>query len=128
MAYCLAFLCLAYIHTHTHTHTQKVPIRQVLRDLDTDPTLDKDKLRTFLQKIPIGLIANTPFDGGIHGNKSGFSVDEWRALQRGIQEVAQELKMPPILYALDAVHGNNYVLNGNVKMCLCVCMCIEGIF
>ena len=67
-----------------------VPIRSVLHDLETDPTLDKAKLRAYLLRTPIGLIANTPFDGGVHGqkNKSGWSVAEWRALQKGTQEVA----------------------------------------
>ena len=33
---------------------------------------------------------------------------------RGIQEVAQEEGIPPIIYALDHVHGANYVRGGTI--------------
>ena len=42
---------------------------------------------------------------GIKGGESGWSAREWRALISGIQEEARALGMPPVLYAIDHVHG-----------------------
>lgn len=47
----------------------------------------------------------TPITTGIKDGKSGWSAREWRALISGIQEEARALAMPPVLYAIDHVHG-----------------------
>lgn len=53
-----------------------------------DPVIDKQKLRDYLTSKPIGLTGNTPYDGGMLGEKSGWTVDEWRNITRTLQEVS----------------------------------------
>jgi len=52
--------------------------------------------------------------GGSNQTITGWNVTEWRTALRAIQEVAAELKQPPILYGIDHLHGANYVMGATL--------------
>ena len=65
--------------------------------------LDTPKLKAAIEQYHIGSILNV-------GGNAG-TVDNWRGIITEIQQLAttQPLKIP-ILYGIDAIHGNNYTL------------------
>lgn len=66
--------------------------------------LDPEKLRTALEKYKIGSVLNVGGDAQ--------TVENWQGIITEIQQMAlkERLKIP-VLYGIDAIHGNNYTLN-----------------
>jgi len=64
---------------------------------------------SFPPSLPPSLIK-----GGPNQAITGWNVTEWRTALRAIQEVAAELKQPPILYGIDHLHGANYVMGATL--------------
>jgi len=66
--------------------------------------LDMEKLKAAFKTYHIGSVLNVGGDAQ--------TLDNWRGIVTAIQQVAltERLKIP-VLYGIDAIHGNNYTLN-----------------
>lgn len=66
--------------------------------------LDPEKIKIAIEKYKIGSILNV--------GSNAQTVENWQNVITAIQQraLAQRLKIP-VLYGIDAIHGNNYTLN-----------------
>lgn len=66
--------------------------------------LDMEKLKTAIQTYKVGSVLNVGGDAQ--------TVKNWQGIITSIQQLAlaERLKIP-VLYGIDAIHGNNYTLN-----------------
>nr|AIG55676.1 secreted protein [Thraustotheca clavata] len=85
----------------------QLDIGQVLND---DLSLNEQKVRGFAA-LGVGSYLNSPFAGGPHHQKYGWTAQEWRRIISKIQEIHTQVSGHPIIYGLDSVHGANYVTN-----------------
>lgn len=66
--------------------------------------LDTEKLRTALKQHKIGSVLNVGGDAQ--------TLENWQDIITTIQQMALEERLKiPVLYGIDAIHGNNYTLN-----------------
>lgn len=77
-------------------------------NLDEPHTLDEKKLKEVLLDHRVGSILNV---GG-----HAYTQDKWYEIMSTIQKIAMEDKPTgiPILYGIDAIHGNNYTADGTL--------------
>ncbi|MEM1121241.1 MAG: glycoside hydrolase family 3 N-terminal domain-containing protein [Bacteroidota bacterium] len=77
-------------------------------NLEKPNVLDNAKLQKVLVNLKVGSILNM---GG-----NAYTVEEWRKIVTTIQEYATEQKKSgiPVLYGIDAIHGQNYTLNSTL--------------
>ncbi|MCG8389240.1 MAG: glycoside hydrolase family 3 C-terminal domain-containing protein [Cytophagales bacterium] len=80
----------------------QVTIDLILKEDKTDE-IDEEKLRYTVLEKKVGSILN------VKGH--AYTLDTWHAIQRSIQELATTgtPNKIPVLYGIDAIHGNNYV-------------------
>ncbi len=80
----------------------QVTIDLILKD-DKTNEIDEQKLRYAVVEKNVGSILN------VKGH--AYTLDTWHTIQRSIQELAisETPNKIPVLYGIDAIHGNNYV-------------------
>ncbi|TRX61342.1 beta-glucosidase [Fulvivirga sp. M361] len=80
----------------------QVTIDLILKDYKTNE-IDEQKLRHAILDKKVGSILNV--------KEHAYTLDTWHKIIRRIQELAvsQTPNKIPILYGIDAIHGNNYV-------------------
>jgi beta-glucosidase len=74
---------------------------------NTDGTLDAALLKTAIQKYRVGSMLNT--------TAHALDVDVWRNMIKEIQDETKNTALKiPIIYGLDAIHGQTYTLNSTL--------------
>ena len=74
---------------------------------NTDGELDPALLKIAIQKYHVGSMLNT--------TAHALDVDAWRKIIKEIQDEAKNTKLKiPVLYGLDAIHGQTYTLNSTL--------------
>ncbi|MDE3143833.1 MAG: glycoside hydrolase family 3 C-terminal domain-containing protein, partial [Bacteroidota bacterium] len=74
---------------------------------NTDGTLDAEKLKEAIQKYKVGSMLNT--------TAHALNVETWHQVIKEIQDEALNTKLKiPVLYGLDAIHGQTYTLNSTL--------------
>jgi beta-glucosidase len=74
---------------------------------NTDGVLDTAALSNAIQHYKVGSILNT--------TAHGFSAETWRHIQEQIQDEARKTRLKiPVVYGLDAIHGQTYTLNATM--------------
>ena len=74
---------------------------------NTDGALDPSLLKAAIQKYHVGSMLNT--------TAHALEVDTWRNIIKEIQDEAKTTKLKiPVLYGLDAIHGQTYTLNSTL--------------
>ncbi|OIR14257.1 beta-glucosidase BoGH3B precursor [mine drainage metagenome] len=74
---------------------------------NTDGTLDAEKLKEAIQKYKVGSMLNT--------TAHALDVETWHRVIKEIQDEALNTKLKiPVLYGLDAIHGQTYTLNSTL--------------
>jgi len=74
---------------------------------NTDGTLDAALLKTAIQKYKVGSVLNT--------TAHAFDVATWHKVIKEIQDETKHTTLKiPVLYGLDAIHGQTYTLNATL--------------
>jgi beta-glucosidase len=74
---------------------------------NTDGALDAALLKTAIQKYHVGSMLNT--------TAHALDVDAWRKIIKEIQDETKNTALKiPVLYGLDAIHGQTYTLNSTL--------------
>ncbi|MEI7735115.1 MAG: glycoside hydrolase family 3 N-terminal domain-containing protein [Ferruginibacter sp.] len=74
---------------------------------NTDGSLDPDKLKEAIQKYKVGSMLNT--------TAHALDLATWHKVIKEIQDEALNTKLKiPVLYGLDAIHGQTYTLNSTL--------------
>jgi len=74
---------------------------------NTDGALDGALLKTAIQKYHVGSILNT--------TAHALDVDTWRKMIKEIQDETKNTALKiPVIYGLDAIHGQTYTLNSTL--------------
>jgi beta-glucosidase len=74
---------------------------------DTEGNIDPAALKKAIADYHIGSVLNV--------NAHGFTVDKWNAIITQIQDETKNTKLKiPVIYGLDAMHGQTYTLNSTL--------------